>query len=92
MLEIRFFLNGEPATATIAPALPAAPQDEAPQEAPEEIQRLEAWPRFKGSELSEVKRDISRLRKARTEEMGSAARAALIGAGAGLATLRRSPA
>ena len=69
---------------SFAPALAAAAQDEAPQETPEPIVRLEAWPELRGSELSEVKRDIARLRKARTEEMGTEAKAALIGAGAGV--------
>lgn len=74
------------ALVAFAPAAVAA-QDEAPQEAPAPINRLEAWPEFAGSELSQVKRDIARLRKARTEEMGTEAQSALIGAGAGVVPL-----
>ena len=74
------------ALVAFAPAAAAA-QDESPKEAPAPIERLDAWPELGGSELSLVKRDIARLRKARTEEMGTEARAALIGAGAGVVPL-----
>ena len=65
----------------------SAGQQEAPAETPQPVQRLDAWPVFKGTELSGVKRDIQRLRKARTEEMGSEAQSALIEAGAGVVPL-----
>ena len=47
-----------------------------------EIVRLEAWPEVDGAAL---KLEIDRLRKARTEEMGTQAHAALIEMGAGAA-------
>jgi len=53
--------------------------------AQEETERLEAWPEVSRDVAATVKTDIARLRKARTEEMGEQAHAALVQVGAGCA-------
>lgn len=51
----------------------------------DEPERLEAWPKLEDAALA--KREVARLRKARTEEMGAQAHAALVELGAGCAPL-----
>lgn len=68
---------------TLGPALglsfAAAPEDPVPDD---EVKRLDAWPET--TDRSVVKLDVERLRKARTEEMGVQAGAALVAEGAGV--------
>jgi hypothetical protein len=64
-------------------ARPAAPADERPapaQEPAPEIARLTAWPA--PADADALRRDVERLRKARTPEMAAGARAGLAAAGA----------
>lgn len=74
-----------PAATLRAPQDPPAPNDaERPAERPEEgseegPRRLEAWP--EAADRKALKLEVSRLRKARTEEMGSQAHAALVAIG-----------
>lgn len=74
-------------SALVALAL-AAPAVSARQAAPvQEVQRLEAWPEVPKEARAELEKDIERLRKASTEEMGAQARDALIARGACAAPL-----
>jgi len=77
-------------SATAAPTLFAAPcapvvvddEDEDPPEEEEdrdELKRLEAWP--SPADKKQLKVDVARLRKARTEEMGTQAHIALVAEG-----------
>lgn len=60
-------------------------QEPAPDDTP--IERVEKWPKLKGSAGAAAKKDVERLRKATTDEMGAEAETALIEAGAGVAPL-----
>ena len=62
--------------------LPAPRQDDPP---PQEPERAESWPALVDRER--VEKDVSRLRKANTEEMGEQAHAALVADGAMVAPL-----
>ena len=66
-------------------ALTAPASTQGAEEAREEVVRLEAWPELSKDEAKTVKTDISRLRKARTEEMGDQAHEALVALSAGCA-------
>lgn len=80
------------ALATLSIALPAAPAAVAPAapanglEEPEVV-RADEWPELSGRESKQAEKEVSRLRKARTEEMGAEAHAALAATGAGVAPL-----
>ena len=50
-----------------------------------EVVRAESWPKLDAASAEKVKLEVERLRKARTPEMGAAARDALVAAGAGVA-------
>jgi len=69
--------------AGLALAAPTSTQEAG--ETREEVVRLEAWPELSRDQAKTVKTDISRLRKARTEEMGDQAHEALVAVGAGCA-------
>ena len=60
---------------------PLIEQDPPPDERPDRIERLEAWPEVPKELRSQVKTDIQRLRKAHTEGMGEQARDALLAVG-----------
>ena len=53
----------------------------------EEVERIAEWPKLKGGAKADVKKDIQRLRKAATPEMGDEAEDALIEVGAGVVPL-----
>jgi hypothetical protein len=69
-----------PAAAFAAPLAP--PQE--PEPKPEEVERLTAWPELDKETKKTVKKEINRLRKARTPEMGETAHTALADIGAGI--------
>ena len=63
-------------------ALPTpGPAARAAKRGREQRELLEAWPKLEDAALA--KREVARLRKARTEEMGAQAHAALVELGAG---------
>ena len=64
------------------PAPSQEPAPEAPQKKP---RHLKEWPKLKS--LPQAKSDLTRLRKARTEEMGLLAHTSLLKQGAGVAPL-----
>jgi hypothetical protein len=73
-------LAGLPLEGSLAPRQEPAP--EAPEKKPE---HLKEWPKLKS--LPQARGDLTRLRKARTEEMGVLAHASLLKQGAGVAPL-----
>ncbi len=68
--------------ASTAPQTRSLPTATLQEPAETEIERVEEWPELSGGAKSDVKKDVSRLRKAKTPEMGEQAEAALIGVGA----------
>jgi hypothetical protein len=62
-----------------------APQDASKEDPAKGPKKLEAWPELEDGALA--KREVQRLRKARTEEMGAQAHASLVEFGAGCAPL-----
>jgi hypothetical protein len=71
------------ALALMVPSPPPFPA--AREAAEEEVERLSAWPELDTEARKQVDLEVERLRKARTNEMGESATAALIGVGAGAA-------
>lgn len=71
------------ALATLTPGPWARP--DAPAAAREDVERLSRWPELAKDEERTVDTDVARLRKARTPEMASEAREALVRVGAGVA-------
>ncbi|MDA0948557.1 MAG: hypothetical protein O2799_08540, partial [Planctomycetota bacterium] len=85
-------LLGSPSSAAASPPRtlaarqdPPAPQDASKEDPAKGPKKLEAWPELEDGALA--KREVQRLRKARTEEMGSQAHASLVELGAGCAPL-----
>ncbi len=73
------------AAVLLALAPPAAATAQEPPA--EEVQRLEAWPEVAKDQRAELEKDVERLRKASTVDMGTQAHAALVARGAGAAPL-----
>lgn len=78
-----------PLLLALGAALPAGaplhqePPEPSAEEAREEVKRLDAWPEVQDRKA--LKLEVTRLRKARTEEMGAEAHAALVAIGDGAA-------